>query len=120
MLFGFLKFINPAYGTLFFLEAIWLIGDWINIKVFKKSIFSELSKGNYYIAIGIILSTMIMGSIVELVNIPFKIWWYQWPFPSLELFGLPIFTIIFGWLPWILSMFVIFYPFATKKPKNFK
>jgi len=120
MWFGVLNFIKPAYGTLFFICALWFLGDWFNIKKFGKSVFSELLKGNYYLAFGLFISTIIIGAIVEIINIPFRIWWYQWPFPSIELMGLPIIMIAFGWLPWVLAMFVFLYPFALQKPKKFK
>tara|TARA_Y100000310_G_C20437005_1_gene694224 strand:- start:89 stop:721 length:633 start_codon:yes stop_codon:yes gene_type:complete len=119
MLLGALNFIEKSFGTLFLLGAIWFIGDWINIKVFKKGIFTELLRGNYYLMLGILLSTLLVGVVVELSNIPFKLWWYNWSIPSLEILGLRVVYIIFGWLPWILAMFVIFYPFATKRPKKF-
>lgn len=120
MLLKIIKFIKPAYGTLFFIMALWFLGDWFNSKKFKKSIFSELLKGNYYLAFGIFVSTIIIGALIEIINIPFKIWWYQWPFPSIEIMGLPVIMIAFGWLPWVLAMFVFFYPFALKKPKRLK
>ena len=120
MWFNIIRFIKPVYGTLFFITALWFLGDWFNSKKFKKSVFSELLKGNYYLAFGIFISTIIIGALVEIVNIPFRIWWYQWPFPSIEVMGLPIIVIIFGWLPWVLAMFVFLYPFALKKPKKLK
>ncbi len=118
MLFGFVTFIKPVYGTLFFICALWFLGDWFNTKRFGKSLFTELVRGNYYLALGIFISTLLVGSIIELVNTPFKIWWYNWPFPSLELNGLPVMMVAFGWLPWVLAMFVFLYPFALQQPKR--
>lgn len=120
MFLGIIDFIKPAYGTLFFLGAVWFIGDWINFKRFKKSLFSELLNGNYYIAAAIIFSTLFIGALTELINIPFKLWSYTWPIPSIKIAGVPVVYIIFGWLPWIIAMFVIFYPLSLKKPKKFR
>ena len=120
MFFKIVNIFKPAYGTLFFLFAIWFIGDWINFKKFRKSLFTELLKGNYYIAVALFLSTALLGTLTELINIPFKLWWYNWPIPSIEIAGLPIVYVVFGWLPWLIAMFVIFYPLALKKPKRFK
>ena len=112
------NFIKAEYETISFLVAIWFIGDWFNYRKFKKSLLSELLKGNYYLAIGLFLSTVVLGSIVEFLNAPIRLWWYRWPFPSIEIFGIPIFLAAFGWFPWIFPMFVFFYPFAIKKPKK--
>jgi len=70
---AFLKFpdfIKLEYATISFLVAIWFIGDWFNYRKFKKSLLSELLKGNYYLAIGLLLSTVVLGSIVEFLNAP--------------------------------------------------
>lgn len=113
-------FIKIEYSTLSFLMGIWLVGEWFNFRKFKKSLLSELLKGNYYLAFGLVLSTVFLGSIVEFLNAPAGLWWYRFPFPSLEIFGVPFFIAIFGWFPWILAMFVFLYPFALKKPKKFR
>ena len=34
--------------------------------------------------------------------------------------GMPVLLAAFGWAPWILAMFVFFYPFAFRKPKKFR
>ena len=112
------NFIKPEYATISFLVAIWFIGEWCNYEKFKKSLLSELLRGNYYVAFGLFLSTVVLGSIIELLNAPVGLWWYHWPFPSIELFGIPVFLAAFGWCPWILAMFVFFYPFALKTPKK--
>ncbi len=114
------SFIKIEYATLFFLTGIWLIGEWFNYRKFKKCLLSELLKGNYYLAFGLVLSAGLLGSIVEFVNAPAGLWWYRFPFPSLEIFGVPIFIAVFGWFPWILAMFIFLYPFALKKPKKFR
>jgi hypothetical protein len=116
---GAIGFIKPAYGTLFFICALWFIGDWFNTRRFGKSVFSELLEGNYYLALGIFLATVLVGAVVEIANIPFRLWWYQWPFPSLEIMGLPVIMVAFGWLPWVLAMFVVLYPFALQEPQQF-
>lgn len=115
-----LEFIKVQYATISFLAGIWLTGEWINYKKFNKSLLSELLKGNYYLLIGIVLSTVILGFVIEVLNAPAGLWWYSWPFPSLEFLGVPIILVSFGWFPWILAMFVFLYPFALKKPKKFK
>lgn len=117
--FKFPNFIKVEYATIFFLTAIWLIGDWFNYRKFKKSLLSELLKGNYYLAFGLFLSTVVLGSLVEFLNAPAGLWWYNWPFPSLEILGVPVILAAFGWFPWIFAMFVFFYPFALKKTKKF-
>jgi hypothetical protein len=119
MAFNFISFIRPGYGVLFFSVAIWLIFDWVNVKRFKKGIFTELLRGNYYLAGGIILSALVLGSVIELSNIPFQLWEYHWPIPSLELGGVPIIYVVLGWLPWLMAIFVLFYPLAIKRPKKF-
>ena len=48
MWFGIIDFIKPAYETLFFICALWFLGDWFNKKRFDKSLFTELLGGNYY------------------------------------------------------------------------
>lgn len=113
------SFIKVEYATISFLVAIWLIGDWFNYKKFKKSLLSELLRGNYYLAIGLFLSTVVLGSIVEFLNATAGLWWYNWPFPSIEVFGVPIFLAAFGWFPWIFAMFVFLYPFSLRKPKKY-
>jgi hypothetical protein len=119
---GFLRFpsfIKTEYATVAFLAGIWFIGDWYNYRKFRKSLLSELLKGNYYLAFGLFLSTVVLGSVVEFLNAPAGLWWYRWPFPSIEVFGIPIFLAAVGWFPWIFAMFVFLYPFALKKPKKF-
>ena len=113
------SFIKVEYATISFLVAIWFIGDWFSYKKFKKSILSELLKGNYYLAFGLFLSTIVLGSVIEFLNAPAGLWWYRLPFPSIELFGVPVFLATFGWFPWILAMFVFLYPLALKKPKKY-
>jgi len=118
---GFLRlpsFIKIEYATISFLVGIWFIGDWYNYKRFKKSLFSELLRGNYYLAFGLLLSTVVLGSIIEFLNAPSALWWYRWPFPSIEVMGVPVFLAAFGWFPWIFAMFVFLYPFALKRPKK--
>ena len=110
--------IPKPYGTFFFLVGIWLIVDWYNYKRYRKSIFSQLISGNYYLAFGIFLSTFIFGIITELINLPFLIWNYNIPIPSLASFGIPALVSAFGWTPWVLSILAIFYPFTFKKPKS--
>ena len=112
------NFIKIEYATLLFVTGIWLIGEWINYRKFKKSLLSELLKGNYYLAFGLFLSTVVLGSVVEFLNAPAGLWWYKYPFPSVELFGVPVLVVAFGWFPWIFAMFVFLYPFALKKPKK--
>ncbi len=111
--------ISKPYGTFFFLYGMWLVVDWYNYKKYKRSIFSEMIKGNYYLAFGVFLSTFIFGLITELVNLPFMIWYYSIPLPSLNSFGIPALISAFGWTPWTLSILAIFYPFTFKKPKKF-
>ena len=118
MWFGIIDFIKPAYGTLFFICALWFPGDWFNTKKFDKSVFTELLEGNYYLIFGMFISTMVMGAVVEIANIPFRVWWYQWPFPSIKIIGLPMMMIAFGWLPWVLALFVFLHPFTFQKPKE--
>lgn len=118
MYFGGFKFIKMEYGTLFFVLSLWLLGDFGNFKYFGKNIFTELIKGNYYLASGIFISTVLIGGLVELVNVPFRIWWYSWPFPSVMIGGTPIFMVAFGWLPWILAVFVFLYPWTLRQPKE--
>lgn len=118
MYFGGFRFIKVEYGTLFFVLSLWLLGDFGNYKYFGKNIFTELITGNYYMASGIFISTVLVGGLVELINVPFRIWWYSWPFPSLMIGGTPIFMVAFGWLPWILAMFVFLYPWTLQKPKE--
>jgi len=117
MWFDVISFIKPAYGTLFFICSLWFLGDWFNTKKFDESVFSELLKGNYYLAFGLIISTVVVGALVEIINIPFRIWWYRWPFPSIKIMGLPVIMVAFGWFPWVLAMFVFLYPFALRKPR---
>ncbi len=118
--FGVPTFIHKEYATIAFLVAIWFLGDWLNLKVFKKSLISELLRGNYYLAAGLILSTVVLGALVEFLNAPAGLWWYNWPFPSLTIFGVPVFLAAFGWFPWIFAMLVFLYPFALKRPRRFK
>jgi hypothetical protein len=113
-----LTLIKIEYATLSFLMAIFFTGEWFNYRKFGKSLLSELFKGNYYLAIGLFLSTVVLGSIVEFLNAPGGLWLYRWPFPSITIFGVPVFTAAFGWFPWILAMFVFLYPFAMKRPKK--
>lgn len=120
MYFGILNFIKLEYGTIFFVLSLWLLGDFTNYKYFGKNIFTELVRGNYYMAGGIFISTVLVGGLVELINVPFRIWWYSWPFPSLMMGGTPVFMLIFGWLPWILAMFVFLYPWTLREPKELK
>lgn len=117
---GIWNFIKVEYGTIFFVLSLWLLGDFGNYKYFGKNIFTELIRGNYYMASGIFISTVLVGGLVELINVPFRIWWYSWPFPSLMLGGTPIFMLAFGWLPWILAMFVFLYPWTLQEPKELK
>ncbi len=112
------SFIKVEYATISFLAAIWFIGEWFNYRKFKKSLLSELLKGNYYLAAGLFLSTVVLGSVVEFLNAPAGLWWYRLPFPSVEILGIPVLLAAFGWFPWILAMFVFFYPFALKKPRK--
>ena len=112
------SFIKPEYATISSLMGIWLLGDWSNFRAFKKSLLSELMKGNYYLAIGLFLSTFVLGSIIEILNAPSGLWLYRYPFPSVEFLGVPIFIAVFGWFPWILAMFSFFYPYALKRPKK--
>ena len=116
----FADFIEKPYGTFFFLFGIWFLVDWFNYRKFKKSIFSELIQGNYYLAFGIFLSSFLFGIITEFVNLPFLIWEYNIPLTSLDSFGIPAIVAAFGWTPWILAILAIFYPFTFQKPKRFK
>jgi len=115
--FKFPSFIKIEYATISFLTSICLIGDYFNYKFFKKSLLSELIGGNYYLALGLLVSTVFLGSIVEFLNAPSKLWVYNWPFPSIELYGVPVFLSAFGWFPWILAMLIFLYPYALKKIK---
>lgn len=116
----YLTLIPKPYGTFFFLLSIWLIIDWHNYETYRKSIFSQLISGNYYLAFGVFLSTFVFGIITELVNLPFGIWYYKIPIPSLTSFGIPTLIVAFGWTPWVLSILAIFYSFTFRKPKKFK
>ena len=89
---------HKAIRRLLFIILIYLI----RLSFLKNSF--DLSQ-TLITAFGLFISTIIIGAIVEIINIPFRIWWYQWPFPSIELMGLPIIMIAFGWLPWVLAMF---------------
>ena len=111
-------FIKIEYATLFFLGGIWFLGDWFNCKKFGKSILSELLRGNYYLFGGLFLSTIFLGSVIEFLNAPAGLWWYRWPFPSVEIFGVPVFLAAFGWFPWILAMLVFIYPLSLRSPKK--
>jgi len=116
--FEFPFFIKKQYGTLAFIIGIWFLGEWYNLKKFKRSILSDLLKGNYYLAFGIFISSVVLGAAVELVNAPLRLWWYYYPFPSLEINGLPIFMVVFGWFPWILGILVFLYPLAFRRVKE--
>ena len=105
-------FVKQEYATLLSLGGIWLVGEWFNVRTFGRSLLTELLAGNYHLAAGIFLSTVVLGAVVEFLNALVALWWYRWPFPSLEIMDMPVFLAAFGWFPWILAMFVIFYPFA--------
>lgn len=111
-------FIKVEYAVISFCFAVWYIADWCSYKKLKKSLLSELVKGNYYIAFGLLLSSVVLGSIIEFLNAPVGLWWYRWPFPSIEIYGIPVFLAAFGWFPWIASILAVFYPFTFKKPKK--
>lgn len=117
--FGFPKFVHPPYATISFLVGIWLLGEWFNYRKFRKSLLSEMLRGNYYIAFGIFLSSVFLGAIVEVLNAQVGLWWYRYPFPSVQFYGVPVFLAVFGWFPWILAMFVFLYPFAEREPKDY-
>ena len=104
--------IPKPYGTFFFLFGSWLLVDWFNGKRFGKSVIIEISSGNYRLTNGVILSTLVFGLITEVVNLPFMIWEYNIPLPSIDTFGVPALLAAFGWTPWILSILAIFYPFT--------
>ncbi len=100
------------YGTFFFLFASYLFVDWYNYLKFKKNITLELQKDKSVIALGVFASTFIFGLITEYVNLPFMIWSYNTPLPSLKVFGIPAIIATFGWTPWTLVILSIFYHFV--------
>lgn len=109
----FTSYIPKPYGTFFFLLSTWSFTDWLNYKNSGKCIFSELMDGNYILASGVLLSTFLFGLVTELVNLPFLIWEYNIPMPSLDSFGIPALIAAFGWTPWTLAILSIFYPFTS-------
>ena len=110
------SWIQKPYGTFFFLLSAWAFADWSNYKRFRKSLFSEIVRGNYVLAFGILVSTFIFGVVTEIINLPFMIWEYHLPMPSLSSFGVPALIAAFGWTPWTLAILAIFYPFVLIKP----
>lgn len=103
------------YGTFFFLFSIFLLVDWYSYMKFKTNLTAELQKDKSVIALGIFTSTFVFGLITEYVNLPFLIWIYDIPLPSLEVFGIPALIATFGWTPWTLAILSIFYHFILKE-----
>ena len=106
------------YGTFFFLFAVYLLVDWYNFQSFSKNLTSELRNDRSMIAIGIVASTFIFGLITEIINLPFMIWSYNIPIPSMSSFGIPALIAAFGWTPWTLSILAIFYHFLLRSSAN--
>lgn len=115
----FTNWIPKPYGTFFFLLGVWGFTDYHSFIKYKRSVFSELMRGNYYLAFGVILSTFIFGIITEVVNLPFMIWDYTIPLPSIDFWGIPALIAAFGWTPWTLAILAIFYPFVLRRPSAF-
>jgi hypothetical protein len=100
------------YGTFFFLFGTYLLVDWFNFRRFDRSLMAELRKDYSGVAIGIVLSTFVFGWVTEVINLPFMIWSYHIPLPSLDVWGVPALIAAFGWTPWTLAILAIFYHFV--------
>lgn len=107
--------IEKPYGTFFFLFAVYLLVDWYTFAKFGHSIMVELRRDRSVIAVGVMASTFLYGLLTEVVNVPFMIWSYQIPLPSLDMGGVPVLIATFGWTPWTLSILAIFYHFVLRQ-----
>lgn len=117
--------IAKPYGTAFFLIASYLLADWFSFHRFGGNIMSDLRQGRSRISLGVFAATFAFGVVTEVVNLPFGIWGYRIPIPSLDLYGIPALIAAFGWTPWTLAILAIFYHFvlwtqndAQRKPAS--
>ncbi|MBI4004660.1 hypothetical protein HY358_00825 [Candidatus Roizmanbacteria bacterium] len=117
MIFLFVDSKMKPYGTATFLFGTWLLVDYVNLKKFNQSIVTNMVNPQSKIGKGVFFSTFIFGLITEYTNLPFEIWTYNIPLPSLTNFGIPALIAAFGWTPWTLSILSIFYYFILNEQK---
>ena len=68
---------KQEYATILSLGGIWLVGEWYNYRVFRRTMLTDLLSGNYYLATGLFISTVLLGALVEFLNAPVGLWWYR-------------------------------------------
>jgi len=113
----FLFFIESAYGIISLSISIWLLSDFLNIKLHNKSLISELKKGNFRLLLCLFFVSFFMGWILEAVTEPMEYWTYYYPVPSLVI-GNVYFITLMGWFLWILVLVSPFYLVTMFRVEN--
>lgn len=107
----------PGLPFCFFLLGVFLLTDFLNYKISKKSVIIRSMKTPRYFLI-ILLTSLIMSILSEYTNVFQFVWTYiNLPFIDLTLFKVPI-IILIGWIPlvalWI-NLFEIIESYLRQK-----
>lgn len=111
--------LHSSFGTVFFIFSVFFAVDLVNLRRFDSNVIIDLLSGDTTIASGLFGASFFLGILVEVANIPFALWWYNWPFAAITLGGTPVIMILFGWMPWVAAIYAFFYPVSVKRKSIF-